>query len=69
MFAKLLDVIYAQQQFPGMNWTWTPREIAVKIYCKLLLDCSYRGVMARLTEHFIISLYKIIFEQDPPCIS
>lgn len=25
--------------------------------------------MARLTDHFIISLYKLIFEQDPPCMS
>ena len=24
MSAYLLDAICAQQQFPGMNWTWTP---------------------------------------------
>ena len=28
MFAYLLDVIYAQHQFPGMGWTWTPSENA-----------------------------------------
>jgi len=25
--------------------------------------------MARLSYHFIISVYKLIFEQDPPCMS
>ena len=24
--------------------------------------------MARLTDHFIISLYKLMFEKDPPCM-
>jgi len=25
--------------------------------------------MARLSDHFMILVYKFIFEQDPPCIS
>lgn len=52
-----------------MNWTWTPRETVVHIYFKFLLDCNHRGVMEQLTDHFIIPLYKLIFEEDPPCMS
>lgn len=69
MFVYLLDAICAQQQFPGMGWTWTPLEEVVNVYCKLLSKCSYRGVMTRLSDHFIAPLYKMIFEQDLPCMS
>ena len=34
-----------------------------------LFDCNYRGFMARFSDHFISSMYKIIFELDPPCMS
>jgi len=41
----------------------------VNIYCKLLSESSYRGVMARLSDHFITPVYRMIFEKDPPCMS
>ncbi len=69
MSAYLLDAICAQKQYLGMSWTWAPKEFVINIYFKFFYDCSYRGVMARLTGHFIIMLYKLIVEQDPPCMS
>ena len=65
----LLDAIYSQHYFLGMGWTWTPQENVVNIYCKFLFKCSYQGVMATLADHFITSVYKLIFEQDPPYMS
>lgn len=52
-----------------MNWTWTLWETYMNICCKFPSDCSYWGVMERLTDHFFTSLYKLIFEQDPPYMS
>lgn len=60
MSKYLLDAICAQQQFPSMNWTWTPQETTMNIYFKSIFYCSYQGVMARLTYHFIIPLYKLL---------
>lgn len=69
MFDYLLEVICAQNSIPGMSWTWSPKEPVVHIYCKLLSECSYKGVMEKLTEHFLIPLYNMIFEEDLPCMS
>lgn len=69
IYAYLSDAICAQQYFPRMSWTWTSKEIVVNIYCNFISDFSYLGVMARLTDHFIILLYDIIFEQDLPFMS
>lgn len=69
MSAYLLDAICAHNAFPSMNWAWSPRELVVHIYYKLLSDCSHRGVMEKLTDHFLIPLYKVIFEEGPLCMS
>lgn len=39
------------------------------IYCKFLSECSYRVLIAQLIGYFIIQLYKLIFEEDPPCMT
>lgn len=31
--------------------------------------CSFRGVIIQLSDHFVTPIYKMIFEQDPPCMS
>ena len=69
MSTYLLDAICEQQQFPGMKQRWTPRKTVVYIYCKLFSECSFRGVILQLLEHFVIPVYRMIFEQDPACMS
>ena len=69
MFAYLLDAIYAWNAFPSMSWTWTLRDPIVYIYCRVFSDCSHRGVMEKLTDHFLILLYQMIFEEEPRCMS
>jgi len=69
MFVYLLDALCVDNSFLAINWTWTPRDLAVHIYCKLIYECNHRGVMEKLTDHFLISLYKLIFEEDPSCMS
>ena len=39
------------------------------VYCKCLLECRDKGAMEKLTDHFLILLYKMIFEEEPPCMS
>lgn len=69
MSAYLLDTICARNSFPGMNWAQSPREKVIQIYSKILSECSYKGVVGNLTDHFLIPLYKLIFEEEPPCMS
>lgn len=64
-----LDAICAQNSFPGMGWTWSPKEHNVHIYCKTILECIHQGVMETMTDHFLIPLYEMIFEEEPPCMS
>jgi len=30
---------------------------------------SFKGVIARLFDHFVTPVYKMVFEEDPPCMS
>jgi hypothetical protein len=69
MSAYILDAICARQEFPGLKWAWSPAETVVNTYCKLLSECSFRGVITQLSDHFVTPVYKMIFEQDPPCMS
>lgn len=69
MSTYLLDAICARHQFLGMDWTWTPTETTVNLNCNFLSIFSYQRAMVRLTNHFIILVYKLIFEHDPPCMS
>ena len=52
-----------------MEWAWSPAEIIVNTYCKLLSECSFKGVMTWLSDNFVTPFYKMIFKEDPPCMS
>jgi len=69
MFAYNLDAVYAQQEFPSLKWAWSPTETIVNTNCKMLYECGFRGVITWLSNHFFTPVYKMIFEQDPPCMS
>lgn len=67
MFAFLLDGICAQYVFLGMNWNSTPKEeLSVYFHCRVLFELSFRGVYEKLTEHFFVVIFHVIFEIDPP---
>lgn len=68
MFSYLMDAICAHNAFLGMNRTWTPQDLVVHIYCKFLSECSHKGVMEKMLNHFLIPLYKFIFEEERPCV-
>lgn len=53
-------------EVPGLEWAWSPVETAVNTYCKMLCECSFRGVITRLSKHFFTPVYNMIFEQDRP---
>ena len=52
-----------------MKWAWSLVEIAMNTYFRLLSECSFKGVITRLSDHFFVPFYKMIFEQDPPYMS
>ena len=68
VYAYILDAICAWQEFPRLKWAWTQAETAVNTYCKMLSECSFRVVITWLSNNFVTSVYKMIFEQDPPCM-
>lgn len=69
MSSYLPDAICAQNSIPCMSWTSSPKEPIVHIYCKFLSECSYKGVIEKLTNNFLIPLYRLIFQEEPPCMS
>lgn len=52
-----------------MEWAWSPTKTVVNTYFKFLSECSFKGVITRLFDHFVSPVYKMIFRQDPPCMS
>jgi len=66
MSAYILDAVCAQHEFPGLEWAWSPVETIFNTYFKLFSECSFRGVIIRLFNHFLAPVYMLIFEQDPP---
>lgn len=69
MSTYILDVIYARQLFPSLEWAWPLMETIVNIYFKLLSKCNFRGVITWLSDHFVTPMYTMIFKQDPLCMS
>ena len=68
MSAYLFNAICARQEFPGLEWAWSPMETVVNTYFKLLSECSFKGIITRLCDHFVTLVYKMISGQDPPCM-
>lgn len=64
MSSYLLHAVYTHQQFLGMGWAWTHLDNGMNVYFKFLSKWSYQGVMARIPDHIISSLYMMMFEQD-----
>lgn len=68
MSTFLLDGIFARYDFTKMHSNWTPREkLHVYSHCIILSGTSFRDVYDRLVENFIVILYQLKFEFDPPC--
>lgn len=45
MFDYILNAICAYQEFLGLKQAWTLAETSVNTYCKILSECSFRGVI------------------------
>ena len=69
MYAYVLDALCARQEFSGLEWAWSMTETIVNTYFKFLSECSFKGVITWLYDHFVVPVYKMIFKQDPPCMS
>lgn len=69
MFSYILDAIFVRQELLGLEWAWSLAETIVNTYFKLLSERSFRGASTWLSDHFFTPVYKMIFEQDPPCMS
>lgn len=67
-FSYILDEIYAHQEFPGFKWAWISAKTSMNTYCKMFSECSFRGIITQLSNHFVTLVYKMIFKQDPPYI-
>lgn len=52
-----------------MEWAWSPTKTIANTYFKLFSECSFKGVIIHLSDHFVTPVYMFIFEQDPPSMS
>lgn len=41
MYSYLINVIYARNEFVGMNWKWSTDQAPVNVYCKDLWEHKY----------------------------
>lgn len=57
MSADLLDGICARNEFPSLEWKWIRQKFSLNIYCKILLEVTYRGVYEKLDEVFNVILH------------
>lgn len=52
-----------------MEWACSLTKTILIMYFKFFSECSFKGVITWLFDHFVTPMYKMIFEQDPPCMS
>ena len=64
----LLDVLYASNQFPGLNWAWTPKFPPIHIYCKEIWRKNNYKEIYVICEHFISPTNRLFFGVDMPRI-
>lgn len=69
MSTYILDAVYSRQKFSGLKWAWLEVDSYVNTNFKMLFKCSFRGVITWMPDNFFTSVYKMIFQKDPPCMS
>lgn len=51
---------------PGIELGMDIGGTVVNTNCKMLSECSFKGVITQLSNHFVTMVYKMILKKDPP---
>ena len=69
MSGYVMDVFCATSSFPTMGWNWTKTSPLVHIYCSNMWEDNFIPWIYEICDHFIGSMYKMIFKGDSPTFS
>jgi hypothetical protein len=69
MLAYLIDAIFSVHHFPTFEWSWTPSQPPIHIYCSELWDVNYKEYFYNICDYFLAPLYKVILGIYPHRIS
>ena len=62
----LLDVLYASNSFPGLNWAWTPQSPPIHLYYKELWKENSYLEMYNIYDHFITHAHQLLLGKRYP---
>jgi hypothetical protein len=69
MASYLLDVICTKNAFAGMDLNLHPSELATHVYYNILWENRYKKSYAVICDHFIVSIYFLLFKREFPRLS
>ena len=65
--AYIMDSICLVSEFPIMGWKWTTQDpLPIHVYHKVLWDSQFVPHFYQICHGFILPLYKIMYDKDPP---
>ena len=69
MSTCLMDVIFANLEFPSLEWKWESSLPSVHVYCKMLWENKYKEDYDQICNKFFPNLYETLFGEETPCLS
>ena len=64
-----MDVMYANIEFPSLEWKWEPSLPLVHVYCKMLWENKYKEDYDQICNKFFLTLYQTLFGEETLCLS
>jgi hypothetical protein len=61
MASYLLDIVCANNSFPGLNWNWNIAGSPIYVYCLGLWENKYKRNYAQFCNYFFAPSYRLIF--------
>jgi DNA segregation ATPase FtsK/SpoIIIE-like protein len=69
MSSYLLDMVCQAHAYPRMGWRWKKSDLPIHVYCQDLWEHKYRVHYQKICDHFLISLFQLLFCARAPCMS
>ena len=64
-----MDVIYANIEFPSIEWKCKSSLPSIHLYCKILWEKKYKEDYDQICNKVFPTLYQILFGEEAPCLS
>ena len=64
-----MNVMCANLEFPSIGWKWESSILLIHVYCNILWDTKYKDDYELICNLLLRALYKVIFDEEAPCLS